>query len=299
MTVLDSYAIAMRVAVALFLPLALFASDPILLQVDDKHKPPPTDEARQFLAMVCPASRIAKDEYDPGLLACRVCPSWTDLDAGGMALQAIHYGHFTAPDADQALVATLGCEPHSLNWGASLLFTSHDGKWRFNRYLRGVITDNCTTLQRSDGRTTLVCSRHEGHQSVIARMLYTIDLLRPKDSIEVAALTLTDTVPTCGFNYASATDTRIHPLQKAEFRKISLDPGTGEVHAEVEFGIRKITEAQAKECADLRFHRPIPKTTEPQTKLYDIQFHFDGERLLPSTESAANVRIVEDQSVVP
>jgi len=98
-------------------------------------------------------------------------------------VQAIYYGYFTMLDADQAVVSTSGCEPHSNNWGGSLLFTSHQGKWRFNRYLDGVISDNCTALQRNDRRTILVCSREEWGQGLGTRVLYTIDLLRARKSM--------------------------------------------------------------------------------------------------------------------
>jgi hypothetical protein len=290
----------MRLATLVFLPAALFATDPILLETGSRHTPPPAGDARKFLALICP-SRIVKDKYDFEVLACQTCPKWTtDPGAGQLAATAIHYGHFTSLDADQALVATTGCEPHSANWGGSMLFTSHQGKWRFDRYLQGAITDNCAALQRTDGRTILVCSRDEGHQSVLTRFLYTTDLLRPKESIEVPALVLTDTMPTCGFNYASTTDKSVRPLQKADFRKISVNPDNGDVLAEVEFGNRKITETQAKACNDFQKNeRPPPKTIAPRTRSYEIRFHFDGERLLASTETADAMRIVQDQHADP
>jgi hypothetical protein len=290
----------MRLGILVILPVALFASDPILLQTGSEYTPPPAADARKFLALICP-SRIVKDKYDFDVLACQTCPKWTtDPGAGQLAARAIHYGHFTSPDADQALVATSGCEPHSENWGGSMLFTSHQGKWRFDRYLEGAITDNCAAILRAGGRTILVCSRSEGHQSIFTRFLYTIDLLRSKDSIEVAALVLTDTMPTCGFNYASPTDKSVRPLQKADFRKISVNPDNGDVLAEVEFGNRKITEAQAKECNNFQVHeRPLSKTIAPLTRYYEIRFHFDGERLLASIDTASQMRIVQDQHAAP
>ena len=82
----------MRLGVLAFLPVALFASDPILLQTGDQYTPPPAGDARKFLALICP-SRIAKDKYDFEVLACQTCPKWTtDPGAGQLAARAIHYG---------------------------------------------------------------------------------------------------------------------------------------------------------------------------------------------------------------
>lgn len=287
----------MRASFLFLIGIPLLASDPIVLQTGDERKPPPAAEARQFLGMVCPSSRIVNDEYRPRMLACQICPRWTGLwDVGTLAALAINYGHFTKPDADQALVAAEGCEPHSENNGGSLLFTKHDGNWRFTTYFEGVITDNCTKLQRTDGRTILVCEREEGHQSVIARCLYTIDLVRSKDSIELDFLVLTDTMPSCGFDYASADDNSVCPLQKAEFRSVAIDAATGDILAQVEFGNRKISEAQAKRCQILdRGNAPLPDTIAPKTKMYEIKLHFDGRQVIPSIDSAAARRIVQDQ----
>jgi len=106
---------------------------------------------------------------------------------------------------------------------------------------------------------------------------------------------LTDNVSTCGFDGSATSETSIHPLQKALFRKISVDSQTGDILCEVEFGIRKITEAQASNCIS----RNNRNSLAPQTRLYEIRFHFDGNRLAVSPESVADMRIVQDQRDIP
>src|SRR6185369_15241555 len=49
---------------------------------------------------------------------------------------------------------------------------------------------------------------------------------------EIPSLILTDNVSTCGFDGSATSETSIHPLQKALFRKISVDSQTGDILCE-------------------------------------------------------------------
>jgi hypothetical protein len=116
------YAVDMRRVGVLFLMAYSLFGDTVLLQTGDVRTPPALNEARILLSSICPSRQIANDKYRPGMLACKSCPTWTgDSGLNGFTAIAIHFGHFTTADADQSLVATEGCEPHSQNWGGSVL----------------------------------------------------------------------------------------------------------------------------------------------------------------------------------
>jgi len=55
------------------------------------------------------------------------CPSSSGLDGGqhffDWSLRRVTFGHFLSASSDDAVISTDGCEPHSNNFGASLLLT--------------------------------------------------------------------------------------------------------------------------------------------------------------------------------
>jgi len=259
----------------LFLPLAVLAAD---LNPDAPRPAPQPEAVREFLTLTC-SSRIVAS-------SCARCPDFTTYPRGTSAqtwdVAAVHYGHFTDPSADQALVAMKGCEPHANDWGGTMLFTRSHGQWKFDRYTGGLITDDCISFRRDGGLDLLVCASSGGWQGGWTRTIYPVDPLRFEDPMEPPLLVLTDTTGACGNVWPGVR------YQKAAFRSIAADPAKGEIRAQVEFGIRTMTKADlVASCVR------GPGVFEPATKTYVVRFVFDGTEFHIAPESVAAKRTVE------
>lgn len=95
-------------------------------------------------------------------------------------LNAINFGHFLGPKSEDAVVTTLGCEPHSLLFGGSFLLTKREGEWVSLGYHPGVITNHCHKLPTGSGVDFLLCSHVLGGQGSVSRVLRAYDFRTPK-----------------------------------------------------------------------------------------------------------------------
>jgi hypothetical protein len=84
-------------------------------------------------------------------------------------------GHFTAANADQRLAVFQGCEPHSANWGGTLIAERSGDKFRSVRYLSGVRPQSCQAFHRADGLDLAVCEFGDAHQSISTDTLSVLD----------------------------------------------------------------------------------------------------------------------------
>ena len=209
------------------------AADTQRLRLTEFGAPPPETEVRGLLASICPNGIVA----DPGLhgfAGCRTCPQFTSApDWQNWSVVAVHYGHFSDPAAEEAAVATSGCEPHSMKWGGTELFRRDGAKWKLKWYHRRLIIRDCVMVRRKDGRDLLVCSDEDGGQGIVARTLSVMDLAQP-----ARLLTVTDNTATCGTwgNFEG-----IVPIQKGVFTEVAFDQDRALLEAKVENGWRRMT----------------------------------------------------------
>ncbi|MGP6156655.1 MAG: hypothetical protein ACLPYS_03890 [Vulcanimicrobiaceae bacterium] len=76
---------------------------------------------------------------------------------GNIALDAIAYGSFTAPAADQAYVTYDSMlEPHADNFGGGILFERTNRGWKLVRWFPGGQLDDCLALP-GGGRQKMLC----------------------------------------------------------------------------------------------------------------------------------------------
>jgi len=273
----------------------LQAADVLTLRnVDQSGSPPPQQEARMFLTSICPGNVVPNPR---GFMSCLNCPEFTAFKGETFSwdLSAIYKGHFTDPKADEAAVAMRGCEPHSLRFGGTALFARAGNEWKFKWYQANVITDDCVLVRKRKGQDMLVCADADGTQGAEFYTLSAIDLDAEPESREKELLRIFDNTPSCGIDYSGGTDT-IFPLQKAVFRRISFDADKSRLQAEVLYGWRPYSSEDAKKCheADSR-HEPIPKSLQPRTELFLINFVFDGDKFELTPESEIGKRIVESR----
>src|SRR5258708_2977764 len=113
--------------------------------------------AAEIVAAICPGR--------PGRLPdvretfhCQIpCPSYTGLPVLNWDLTMVVFGHFLASGSEDAAVSTMGCEPHSNNWGGTILLTHRSGRWRLIWYKGWTITQNCHVTAPRTGRQVLLC----------------------------------------------------------------------------------------------------------------------------------------------
>jgi hypothetical protein len=146
----------------------------------------------EFVAALC-ASAI---KHDKGrlLVGCRDCPPFDASSATPdgrvvvdpdpfFALELVVRGSFSRPGADQAALVFEGCEPHSANWGGSLLVERSGPSWKAVQYASGYHPRACKVYRRNDGRDILVCRHSDVHQSTATDTISTFDfsLATPDD----------------------------------------------------------------------------------------------------------------------
>ena len=154
--------------------------------------------AAEFLQAVCPG------QADPGgQLAC-TCPPNSGLYVDGYSwkLAGVTRGHFVSPASDDAVLSMDGCEPHSENWGGTVLLTRKAGGWVKDWYKPGVVTSQCRKVELQDHRQILVCMGVSGSMGASNTELYVEDLLRPGATLmaegEAPFFQVNDDVLACG-----------------------------------------------------------------------------------------------------
>jgi len=149
--------------------------------------PPELAQQLGFLSDVCNVAM----HYETGgahrvRVGCRTCPPFEGSAAvsdGRIAVDGTDFyelelyvrGHFTAPDADQRLAVFSGCEPHSGNWGGSLIAERQGEKYRALRYHSGLRPQACKAYRRPDGRDLAVCEFTSAQQSISTDSLSVLD----------------------------------------------------------------------------------------------------------------------------
>jgi hypothetical protein len=256
----------------------------------NKPAPMPEAEAKEVLQAVCPGPiAMERDSDDKGAWGCATCPAYVIQGEWpfGWDLQAVHYGHFTAAEADEAALAMGGCEPHSMSFGATVLLTRVDGQWRMKWFESGLITSRCAAVQRNDKRDLLVCETEDIHQGVADRDLFTVDFSRKPGARQTRLLDLHGDANNCGENSGKV-------LQTAEFLRVAFDSESARLSVDTEYGQRSFTPAETRACrAAQDKNTAFPSTQLIKTKVYPIEFGFDGEKFMLSPASAQNKRVVE------
>jgi hypothetical protein len=254
----------------------------------------PERQAKELLRAMCPgAIEASKDEFHAGQWGCASCPEFTDLKVGTFDLAAVHYGHFSGAGADEASLAMVGCTSHVNQFGGTVLLTRSGGHWKRAGVELGRITSRCISVKRKDGRDLLVCESEDMHQGIGDLMLYSVDLAPQKSPArETSLLHLNDNMATCGENLG-ATTMKVDPLQSASYRRVHLDDG--KLRVEVVYGWRPAYSAEnMKACrAAQEKDKPIPALLKPPTKIYTIEFDFDGVKFAVSAASKQAKATVE------
>jgi hypothetical protein len=88
-------------------------------------------------------------------------------------------GSFTEPGARELAVTFFGCEPHSSNWGGTMLYRRLKDSWSFVSYTSGVRPDRCQPYRLQQRRDVLICQWADAHQSIGRAHVFVYDFVAP------------------------------------------------------------------------------------------------------------------------
>ena len=251
---------------------------------DDTQDPKQAGGA-ELLEAVCPGHVVVGKNIE-----CKiVCP----VDAAfnnesEWTLAGVTRGHFLSPRSDDAVLSMVGCEPHSYNFGGTILFTRRSGKWTKLWYKGGVPTENCHRGKLQSGREILICLGESGGQELLSTDLYIEDLLTPKGALMAddgaKFFSIDDSIATCGYDFEH--ESKPFPIKRGYIERVSFQNATdGTLLGLSVFarqGERTLTVAQVQACIDEG--SPVkPRQSldfDPLTKPYRVDFKFDGMRLV-------------------
>jgi len=178
---------------------------PRLLDAAPADLAPELAEQIAFLSDLCPVALHYETEGVHRIsTGCRSCPPFEGPAAAPdgkiavdgaefFALELLIPGHFTHPNAEQRLAVFNGCEPHSENWGGTVLAERRDGRFQSLNYFSGLHPQVCKPYRRLDGRDVTVCEFADAHQSISTDQLSLIDFaVDPPKQQSLISFTNTD-----------------------------------------------------------------------------------------------------------
>ncbi|HUO93540.1 MAG TPA: hypothetical protein VMU22_11485 [Rhizomicrobium sp.] len=139
---------------------------PLPGSANDPHKPS-ASETHLFLSAICRNGIPTRHAFN--------CTALIDYPSDGAAfdikkrnasgelsLDAVAYGHFTVPNAQEAYVTYLGLEPHADGFGGGILLRGADKGWKVVRWFPGGQMDRCVALPNPGPQRMLCLSGYTG-----------------------------------------------------------------------------------------------------------------------------------------
>jgi hypothetical protein len=220
-------------------------------------------------------------------VGCRTCPPFEGPEAisdGRIAVDGADFfelelylpGHFSAANADQRLAVFGGCEPHSSNFGGTLIGERNGDKFRALRYLSGLHPQTCQAYHRPDGIDLAVCEFSDAHQSISTDTLSVLDFsVDPPKTQTLLSFTNQDPCDT-----APDTRTTEELIESFELNQNPAAKNNGLI-VRTNRTPRTLDLAYQRYCREnaagsAQSERPFSK---PQVTTH--QYRFDGESFVP------------------
>jgi hypothetical protein len=248
----------------------------------------------ELLEAVCPGHVVSRKE-----MSCRgVCPKFTSFsnEKFRWSLALVTRGHFVSPSSEDAVLSMNGCEPHSENFGGTILLTRRAQRWTMLWYKPGVDTGQCHKVSLPTAREILVCLGDFGGQGNIFTELYVEDLLAPRPSLMAGGrgfFQLFDNTFTCGWNIEDHA--KPDPLMRAFIEKVEFETtaktDVAPISVTAHFGKRSMKPADVQACEEYLRKRVLGSRFVPPTKTYRLDFIFAGHDYKLTRSSAAVARI--------
>jgi hypothetical protein len=126
----------------------------------DPHKLS-ASELHLFLPAVCKGAVTTKHDFTCTALVGyptdgAAFDARSSKASGEISLDAVAYGHFTGPNAQEAYVTYSGLESHAQNFGGGILLRGSDNGWKPIRWFAGGQMDHCVSLP-DPGPARMLC----------------------------------------------------------------------------------------------------------------------------------------------
>jgi len=164
-----------------------------------------------------------------------------------------------------------GCEPHSENFGGTILMTRRSNQWVMLWYKPGVQTDRCHKVALDDGREILVCIGMYGAQGNNSTVLYVEDLRKPEPTLmagDAGFFKASDNTLTCGYRSDDKTPV---PLVRGHIEQVEFKNNGRTISIIAGFGKRSMSREDVQRCL-----AATASTFVPVTRRHQIEFVFDG-----------------------
>jgi hypothetical protein len=207
------------------------------------------------------------------------------------ALRTFVPGSFTRPGATQIAATLDGCEPHSSNYGGTLVAEKRGGSWARIRYDSGVHPDSCLPYRRGDGRDVLVCRWGDGHQSYWHDRIFSYDFtLGTEDEVaknfeEIVSMD-DDSIPGC-MGVPRGDDVRAGQVDRFDLRDEDGDSAPELVVevSQIRGKPNKAYQALCKkmsEALDTNGPEVDVKTALGKRQKFRLVYAYDGTKFVPS-----------------
>ena len=220
-------------------------------------------------------------------VGCRSCPPFEGPAAvsdGRIAVDGKDFfelelfipGHFTGANADQRLAVFRGCEPHSSNWGGTLIAERQGDKFRSLRYLSGLRPQACQAYRRPDGRDLAVCEFSDAQQSISTDTLSVLDFaVDPPKTQTLLAFTNQEPCLT-----APGTRTTEEVIESFELNQNPAAKNNGLIVRTTRTA-RNMDEQYQRYCRENEAGAPPAERPFSKPQVTTRQYRFDGESFVP------------------
>jgi hypothetical protein len=216
-------------------------------------------------------------------VGCRSCPPFEGPAAvsdGRIAvdgkdffeLELLVSGHFTAANAEQRLAVFNGCEPHSENWGGTLIAERQGDKFKSLRYLSGLHPQACKAYHRPDGRDLAVCELSDAHQSISTDSLSVLDFAVDPPKTQ-ALLAFTNQEP-CLTDPGTRTTEEL--VESFELNQNPSAKNNGLIVRTTRTA-RNMDEQYQRYCRENAAGSPTNERPFSKPQVTTLQYRFDGE----------------------
>lgn len=224
----------------------------------------------QYMRAACKGKMNSKGQ-------CTVCLGSSEAGITDL-VQAIP-GSFTAPGSQKEVVvvtSSMECEPHANNFGGSVLLRFENGAWRNVYYAAGVTGTDFTVVRSASGRDYLVSQGAFTQAGEITSWLnfVTVSNGNFKDD---SLLRVSDPGGT-------QCDPKGQVMNQGEIKKVQA--ASGAIHVQVQVVTSHQRGDKDGTCSQ------IPGSPK-STKLYDVEFVFQGEKMVAAPSSASTVAMLK------
>ncbi len=210
-------------------------------------------------------------------------------------LEALFTGSFSRAGAKEAAAVFDGCEPHSHNWGGTLLAEWKGNAWSALSYRSGFRPASCVPFPQPGAHDVLVCSWASTHQGHTAWLLDTYDFTRgSSEEPELGwdrLLTLEDD---SGASCWDDGDARVSVASIDELRLAPKGALPPRVLVATRYGQQRKTARYRAACdasrADGGESVRVGETVPAEKR--ELVFAWSGERLVPNAATKAFIERV-------